>query len=92
MNENTDLLPNLSSQEDAFEVQMRGYSRRQVDDFVARCRSQIRELEERLGRALDEGEQLRHRHPRAVPPRPERRARRDEADADDEECIYVVRR
>jgi len=38
---------------------MRGYSRRQVDDFVARCRSQIRELEERLGRALDEGEQLR---------------------------------
>jgi cell division septum initiation protein DivIVA len=60
MNENTDLLPNLSSQEDAFEVQMRGYSRRQVDDFVARCRSQIRELEERLGRALDEGEQLRN--------------------------------
>src|SRR6201986_2233149 len=59
MNENTDLLPNLSSQEDAFEVQMRGYSRRQVDDFAARCRSQIRELEERLGRALDEGEQLR---------------------------------
>jgi cell division septum initiation protein DivIVA len=59
MNENTDLLPNLSSQEDAFEVQMRGYSRRQVDDFVARCRSQIHELEERLGRALDEGEQLR---------------------------------
>ncbi|HEY2520400.1 MAG TPA: hypothetical protein VGJ19_09840 [Streptosporangiaceae bacterium] len=38
---------------------MRGYSRRQVDDFVARCRSQVRELEERLGRALDEGEQLR---------------------------------
>jgi cell division septum initiation protein DivIVA len=59
MNENTDLLPNLSSQEDAFEVQMRGYSRRQVDDFVARCRGQIHELEERLGRALDEGEQLR---------------------------------
>jgi len=59
MNENTDLLPNLSSQEDAFEVQLRGYSRRQVDDFVARCRSQVRELEERLGRSLDEGEQLR---------------------------------
>lgn len=59
MNENTDLLPNLSSQEDAFEVQLRGYSRRQVDDFVARCRGQVRELEERLGRALDEGEQLR---------------------------------
>src|ERR1700744_1999882 len=59
MNENSDLLPNLSSQEDAFEVQLRGYSRRQVDEFVARCRSQGRELEERLGRALDEGEQLR---------------------------------
>jgi cell division septum initiation protein DivIVA len=59
MNENTDLLPNLSSQEDAFEVQLRGYSRRQVDDFVARCRSQVHELEERLGRSLDEIEQLR---------------------------------
>ena len=59
MNENTDLLPNLSSQEDAFEVQLRGYSRRQVDDFVARCRSQVRELEERLGRSLDETEHLR---------------------------------
>jgi cell division septum initiation protein DivIVA len=59
MNENSDLLPNLSSQEDAFEVQLRGYSRRQVDEFVARCRSQVRELEERLGRALDESEQLR---------------------------------
>ena len=56
MNENTDLLPNLSSQEDAFEVQLRGYSRRQVDEFVARCRSQVRELEERLGRSLDETE------------------------------------
>src|SRR6201992_654025 len=60
MNENTDLLPNLSSQEDAFEVQMRACRRRQGDAFVARCRSQIRELEERLGRARDEGEQLRN--------------------------------
>jgi cell division septum initiation protein DivIVA len=59
MNENTDLLPNLSNQEDAFEVQLRGYSRRQVDEFVARCRSQVRELEERLGRSLDDTEQLR---------------------------------
>jgi cell division septum initiation protein DivIVA len=59
MNEHTDLLPNLSSQEDAFEVQLRGYSRKQVDDFVARCRSQVRELEERLGRSLDETEHLR---------------------------------
>jgi cell division septum initiation protein DivIVA len=59
MNENSDLLPNLAAQEDAFEVQLRGYSRRQVDEFVARCRSQVRELEERLGRSLDDGEQLR---------------------------------
>ncbi|MGO9778797.1 MAG: hypothetical protein ACLPKE_13290, partial [Streptosporangiaceae bacterium] len=59
MNENSDLLPNLTAQEDAFEVQLRGYSRRQVDEFVARCRSQLRELEERLGRSLDDGEQLR---------------------------------
>ena len=59
MNENSDLLPNLAAQEDTFEVQLRGYSRRQVDEFVARCRSQVRELEERLGRSLDDSEQLR---------------------------------
>jgi cell division septum initiation protein DivIVA len=59
MNENSDLLPNLTVQEDAFEVQLRGYSRRQVDEFVARCRGQVRELEERLGRSLDDSEQLR---------------------------------
>ena len=58
MNDNSDLLPNLTH-EDAFEVQMRGYSRRQVDEFIARCRSQIRDLEQRLGRALDDGEELR---------------------------------
>jgi cell division septum initiation protein DivIVA len=59
MNDNSDLLPNLAH-EDAFEVQMRGYSRRQVDEFIARCRSQIRDLEQRLARALDEQEELRH--------------------------------
>ena len=58
MNDNSDLLSNLVH-EDAFEMQMRGYSRRQVDEFIARCRSQIRDLEQRLGRALDEGEELR---------------------------------
>src|SRR6476661_6363801 len=58
MNDNSDLLPNLTH-EDAFEVQMRGYSRRQVDEFIARCRSQIRDLEQRLARALDEGEEMR---------------------------------
>jgi cell division septum initiation protein DivIVA len=59
MNDNSDLLPNLAH-EDAFEMQMRGYSRRQVDEFIARCRSQIRDLEQRLARSLDEGEELKH--------------------------------
>src|ERR1700752_1615224 len=58
MNNNSDLLPNPSN-DDAFEVQLRGYSRRQVDDFLARCRSQIRDLEQRLARSLDESEELR---------------------------------
>ncbi len=58
MNDNSDLLPNLSH-EDAFEMQMRGYSRRQVDEFIARCRSQIRDLEQRLARSLDDAEELR---------------------------------
>ncbi|MFY9934879.1 MAG: hypothetical protein WAK82_43445, partial [Streptosporangiaceae bacterium] len=58
MNDNADLLPNLAH-EDAFEMQMRGYSRRQVDEFIARCRGQIRDLEQRLARALDESEELR---------------------------------
>jgi cell division septum initiation protein DivIVA len=59
MNDNSDLLPNLVH-EDAFEMQMRGYSRRQVDEYIARCRSQIRDLEQRLARALDDGEELRN--------------------------------
>ena len=58
MNDNSDLLPNLVH-EDAFEMQMRGYSRRQVDEFIARCRSQIRDLEQRLAHALDDGEELK---------------------------------
>jgi cell division septum initiation protein DivIVA len=58
MSENTDLLPD-PTQEDPFEVQMRGYSRRQVDEFVARSRSHSRDLEERLSRSLDEVERLR---------------------------------
>ncbi len=57
MNENSELLPNLLHEE--FEMQMRGYSRRQVDDFVARRNSEIRELEQRLARSLDESEHLR---------------------------------
>jgi len=58
MNDNSDLLPNLAH-EDAFEMQMRGYSRRQVDEFIARCRGQIRDLEQRLARTLDDNEGLR---------------------------------
>src|SRR5712691_3833233 len=58
MNDNSDHLPNLVH-EDAFEMQMRGYSRRQVDEFIARCRSQIRDLEQRLARSLDDGEELK---------------------------------
>ena len=57
MNENSDLLPNLLHEE--FEMQMRGYSRRQVDDFVARRNSEIRDLEQRLARSLDDSEHLR---------------------------------
>src|SRR5579862_8758156 len=58
MTDNTDLLPD-ATQEGPFEVQMRGYSRRQVDEFVARSRSHSRDLEERLSRSLDDVERLR---------------------------------
>jgi cell division septum initiation protein DivIVA len=58
MTDQTDFLSDLS-QEDAFEKEMRGYSRRQVDEFVARSRAQTRDLEEQLSRALDEMERLR---------------------------------
>jgi cell division septum initiation protein DivIVA len=58
MTDNSDLLPNLGH-EDAFEIKRRGYSRRQVDEFIAETRSQIRDLERRLARSLAEGEQLR---------------------------------
>ena len=53
MTDDADLMTDLDS-EGAFEVQMRGYSRRQVDEFVARSRSQTRDLEERLSQSLDE--------------------------------------
>lgn len=58
MTEHTDLIPDLDS-EDAFEMQMRGYSRRQVNEFVARSRSQTRDLEERLSRSADEADRLK---------------------------------
>jgi cell division septum initiation protein DivIVA len=58
MTDQTDFLSDLG-QEDAFEKEMRGYSRRQVDEYVARSRSQTRDLEEQLSRSLDEMERLR---------------------------------
>ena len=58
MTDQTDFLSDLG-QEDTFEKEMRGYSRRQVDEFVARSRSQMRDLEEQLSRSLDEMERLR---------------------------------
>jgi len=58
MTDDADLMTDLDS-EGAFEVQMRGYSRRQVDEFVARSRSQVRDLEDRLSHALDETERVR---------------------------------
>src|SRR5215468_4540921 len=58
MTDQSDFLSDLG-QEDFFEKEMRGYSRRQVDEFVARSRSQTRDLEEQLSRALDEMERLR---------------------------------
>ena len=76
MTEHSELLPDLLYEE-SFEVQMRGYSRRQVDEFVARSRSQTRDLEEQLARALDESEQLRlqlsaaHKQPASKPPHEE---------------------
>jgi cell division septum initiation protein DivIVA len=65
MTEHADLISDLDH-EDAFEVQMRGYSRHQVDDYVTRSRRRTRELEERnrdleerLSRAIDEMERVR---------------------------------
>jgi len=42
-----------------FEVAVRGYSRRHVDEFADRARRQVADLEERLARALGEAERLR---------------------------------
>jgi cell division septum initiation protein DivIVA len=58
MTDDADLLIDLHG-EDPFEVQMRGYSRRQVDDYVASARARIRELKEQASLAQDESERLR---------------------------------
>jgi cell division septum initiation protein DivIVA len=57
MNEHSDLLPNFLHE--PFEMQMRGYSRRQVDDYITRQNNEVKDLEQRLARALDEAEHLR---------------------------------
>ncbi|MGI5267845.1 hypothetical protein ACQEUU_01685 [Nonomuraea sp. CA-218870] len=53
-----DSIPDLM-QEDIFDITMRGYNRRQVHDYMAKTRNQIRDLEERLARAIDQAEQSR---------------------------------
>ena len=60
MTEHTDRVADLGQEE--FELERRGYSRRQVDEFAAKARGQARqarELEGRLSHALDENERLR---------------------------------
>ena len=60
MTEHTDRVAELGQEE--FELERRGYSRRQVDEFTAKARGQARqarELESRLSHALDENERLR---------------------------------
>ncbi|MFC5813973.1 hypothetical protein ACIBF7_02400 [Nonomuraea sp. NPDC050478] len=58
MTQRHDSIPDLM-QDDTFEVAMRGYNRRQVHDYMARTGNQIRDLEERLARAIDQAEQSR---------------------------------
>ena len=60
MSEHTDRLADLGQEE--FELERRGYSRRQVDEYMAKARIQARQahdLESRLSHALDENERLR---------------------------------
>jgi cell division septum initiation protein DivIVA len=58
MTDDADLMLDLDS-EDVFEMQMRGYSRRQVNEFVASTRNKIRMLEDDLGRSREETERVR---------------------------------
>ena len=48
-----------SMQEDSFEVVMRGYNKRQVDDYVLQCQHHIRDLAQRLALAEQEIERVR---------------------------------
>ncbi|MFD0853307.1 hypothetical protein ACFQ07_13785, partial [Actinomadura adrarensis] len=58
MSNEAEILPNLL-REETFEIVMRGYNRRQVDEYIARSQNQIRELENRLARALKDVERTR---------------------------------
>jgi DivIVA domain-containing protein len=49
---NTDLLPLLSDDEPHFDVAMRGYDKRQVDDYVARAEAEIAEMQAARDAAL----------------------------------------
>jgi hypothetical protein len=49
----------LGQQQEDFELERRGYSRRQVDEFAAKSRNHARDLENRLSHALDENERIR---------------------------------
>jgi cell division septum initiation protein DivIVA len=46
-------------QEDSFEVVMRGYNKRQVDDYVLQCQHHLRDLAQRLALAEQEVERVR---------------------------------
>ncbi len=58
MEDQTAILANAMHQ-DPFGMAMRGYDRRQVDEYVARTRTQLRDLEGRVAHALREVEQSR---------------------------------
>lgn len=45
-------------QGDPFEMERRGYNRRQVDEFIARQNLQVRDLEGRMAQAQSQGERL----------------------------------
>jgi cell division septum initiation protein DivIVA len=59
MTENSDFHGD-QNHDDLFEREMRGYSRRRVDEFVAKTRSQVRDLEDRLSQALESNQRLSH--------------------------------
>lgn len=58
MEDHTALLADAMHQ-DPFGTVMRGYDRRQVNEYMARARTQIRDLEDRLAHALREVEESR---------------------------------